>query len=150
MKRILSFCLTLAALTIDSFGAESADRVTLIQSNKTAAAFAKGMPLLETKEYKVHASRREAPGIAEIHAKDTDIIHILEGSAVLVTGGTAVETKNIAPDEFRGASIEGGQSRRLGKGDVIIIPPGVPHWFKEVNGPLLYYVVKVTSQAAKE
>src|ERR1043165_6043911 len=149
MKLILSFCFGLAVVTARSFGAESADPVTLIQSNKMAAAFAKGTPLLETKEYKVHARRRDAPGIAEIHTKDTDIFHVLEGSAVLVTGGTAVETKNIAPDELRGARIEGGQSRRLAKGDVIIIPPGVPHWFKEVNGPFVYYVVKVTSQVAK-
>ena len=136
-------------MMVRSLAAESGDAVTLIQSNKMAAAFAKGTPLLETKEYKVHASRRDAAGIAEIHAKDTDIFHILEGSAVLVTGGTAVETKSIGPDEFRGARIEGGQSRRLAKGDVIIIPPGVPHWFKEVNGPFVYYVVKVTSPAAK-
>ena len=48
-----------------------------------------------------------------------------------------------APDEVRGTAIEHGESRRLGKGDVIIVPSGTPHWFKEVDGPVLYYVVKV-------
>ena len=118
---------------------------TFIDSNKVAAAFTKGMPLVENSEFKVHASRREVPGVAEIHTRDTDIIHVLEGSATLVTGGAAVEPKVIAPDEIRGKEIKGGEIHRIGKGDVIIVPNGVPHWFKEVNAPLLYYVVKVTS-----
>jgi len=75
----------------------------------------------------------------------TDIIHVLEGSATFVTGGTAVEPKTIAPDEIRGKEIRGGELRRIGKGDVIIVPNGVPHWFKQVDPPLLYCVVKVTS-----
>jgi quercetin dioxygenase-like cupin family protein len=54
-----------------------------------------------------------------------------------------VDLKNTAPDEFRGQSISGGDTRQLKKGDVIIIPAGVPHWFKEVTNPFLYYVVKV-------
>ena len=53
-------------------------------------------------------------------------------------------SKNIAPDEIRGASIDGGQTFKLAKGDVIIVPNGVPHWFKEISGPFLYYTVKVT------
>jgi len=119
---------------------------TFINSNRVAAAFAKGMPLLESSEFKVHASRREAPGMVEIHTRDTDIIHILEGSATLVTGGMATELKTIAPNEIRGTEIQGGESRHIGKGDVIVVPNGLPHWFKQVDGPLLYYVVKVTGK----
>ena len=119
--------------------------VTHIPSAKMEAAFAKGMPLFENSEFKIHAGRRDAPGIAEVHARDTDIFHVLEGSATFVIGGTTVEPKTVGPDEIRAKEIQGGESRRLTKGDVIIIPKGVPHWFKEVDGPLLYYVVKVTS-----
>jgi len=121
------------------------DTTILVESNKVAAAFARGMPLIETNNFKVHASRREAPGMAEIHTRDTDVFYILEGSATFVTGGKAIGPKTVAPNELRGQRIEGGESRQLRKGDVIIIPNGVPHWFKEVHGPLLYYVVKVTS-----
>ena len=119
----------------------------VIESNKVAAAFAKGMPLIETNNFKVHASRREMPGVAEIHSRDTDVIYVLEGSAVFVTGGKAVDSKTVAPNELRGQRIEGGDARQIGKGDVIVVPNGIPHWFKEVNGPLLYYVVKVASPA---
>jgi mannose-6-phosphate isomerase-like protein (cupin superfamily) len=68
---------------------------------------------------------------------------VLDGSATIVTGGTATDPKTIATDEIRGASIESGQSRTLVKGDVMVIPNGTPHWFKEIQGPFLYYVVKV-------
>lgn len=88
-------------------------------------------------EFKIHASRRDSPGVAEIHTKDTDIIDVLAGSAMLVTGGTVAEPKTIASDEIRGKEIKGGESRRIGKGEVIVVPNGVPHWFKQVDGPLL-------------
>ena len=65
-------------------------------------------------------------------------------SATLVTGGTVVEGKTTAPDEIRGKEITGGEPREIKPGDVIIIPAGVPHWFKNVKGPVLYYVVKVS------
>jgi uncharacterized protein YjlB len=103
------------------------------------------MPLIEIANYKVHASHREGPGVVEIHTRDTDIIHVLEGSATLVTGGSIVEGKEIEPEEIRGMEIRGGESRIINKGDVIVIPNGTPHWFKEVKGPINYYVVKVRS-----
>jgi glc operon protein GlcG len=111
-----------------------------------AEAFAKGAVLFDgghERNYMVHASRREAPGTAEIHTRDTDIIHVLGGSATFVTGGTAVDPKTVAPDEIRGREILGGETRRLSQGDVIIVPNGVPHWFKQVDPPFTYYVVKV-------
>ena len=59
------------------------------------------------------------------------------------TGGTAVEAKEIEPNEIRGSRIEGGDMRKLSKGDVIIVPNNTPHWFKEVDGAFLYYTIKV-------
>jgi mannose-6-phosphate isomerase-like protein (cupin superfamily) len=81
--------------------------------------------------------------MAEVHTLDTDLIHVLEGSAVFVTGGTVVAPKTTAPDEIRGIEIAGGETRVLAPGDVIIVPAGTPHWFRDVRGPVLYYTVKV-------
>ena len=117
--------------------------VTVIAHDRVALAFAKGSPLVETGDYKIHASRRDGPGLAEIHTRDTDIAYVIQGSATLVTGGTAVDVKPTAPEELRGASITGGETRKLVPGDVVVIPNGVPHWFREVGAPFLYYVVKV-------
>jgi quercetin dioxygenase-like cupin family protein len=91
----------------------------------------------------VHASRREKPGQAEIHTKDADVIYVLQGAATFITGGEAIDAKTTAPDEVRGVSIRNGQTRQIAKGDVIIVPHGVPHQFLEVTDPFLYYVVKV-------
>jgi glc operon protein GlcG len=118
-------------------------KVAYFPAGQVSRAFEKGMPLLEIANYKIHASHREAAGVVEIHAKDTDIVYMLEGTAVLVTGGAIVEGKNIEPEEIRGRDIKDGQTKTISKGDVIVIPQGTPHWFKEVKGPINYYVVKV-------
>jgi glc operon protein GlcG len=123
----------------------TAASVATVPSAEVAAAFVKGRPLVETATYKIHASRRDAPGQAEVHALDTDILYVLDGTATLVTGGEAVAARETAPDERRGTAIAGGAPRRLAKGDVVIVPNGVPHQFTEVQGPFLYYTVKVTA-----
>ena len=119
--------------------------VTHFDSVDVTAAFAKGMPLIENGHFKIHASRRDKPGQAEVHSDDTDVIYVLEGSATFVTGGTVIDGKNTGTGEYRGAAIQNGDTRTLKKDDVIVVPNGVPHWFKEVNGPLLYYVVKISA-----
>jgi uncharacterized protein GlcG (DUF336 family)/mannose-6-phosphate isomerase-like protein (cupin superfamily) len=129
----------------------SALPVTYIESQKVSASFAKGAVLVGEDEnmmhaarnYMVHASHRDKAGVVEIHEYDTDIVYVLKGSAMLITGGTPVDTKTIAPHEFRAPTLNGGETRKIVPGDVVIIPNGVPHWFKEVEAPFDYYVVKV-------
>jgi glc operon protein GlcG len=117
--------------------------VSFFEKGKVRDAFAKGAVLFDASDkYMVHTSRREKAGMAEVHLKDADIIYVQEGAATLVTGGTVVDPKNVAADEVRGAEISGGETRQISKGDVIIVPAGTPHWFKEVPGPMTYYVVK--------
>src|SRR5216683_2395103 len=121
--------------------------VSYFTKKEVEAAFDKGAVLFDgekgARNYMVHASRREAPGTVEVHTRDADIIYVLKGSATIVTGGTMVDGKPIAADEIRGREITGGDTRQLVPGDVMIIPNGVPHWFKGIDGPFLYYVVKV-------
>jgi glc operon protein GlcG len=120
--------------------------VSYWKSGDVAPAFARGSVLFGDeggRNYMVHASHREGPGMAEVHELDADIIYVLEGSATFVTGGTVENGKTTAAHEIRGSSIKGGEERRIGKGDVLIVPNGTPHWFKEVSGPLNYYAVKV-------
>ena len=120
--------------------------VTFYDAETVQAAFSKGAVLAggsNGENYMVHASRREKSGMSEVHKLDTDIIYVLDGTAVFVTGGKPVDAKMTAPDEYRGQAIDGGETRSLKKGDVVIVPKGVPHWFKQVSGTFLYYVVKV-------
>jgi uncharacterized protein GlcG (DUF336 family)/mannose-6-phosphate isomerase-like protein (cupin superfamily) len=121
--------------------------ISYFSKAQTEAGFEKGSVLFDGdkggRNYMVHSSRREGPGLVEVHTKDTDILYVLKGSATVVTGGTMVGGKPIAPDEIRGNEITGGETHELVPGDAMIIPNGVPHWFKSVNGPFLYFVVKV-------
>ncbi len=130
------------ALSTDTNGTAAMSAVTFFDSKSVAAAFIKGQPLLETGEYKIHASHRDGPGKAEVHDHETDIIYVLEGTATFVTGGKVVDGQITAPGEIRGAGIEGGETRKLVKGDVVVVPQGVPHWFKDLKAPFNYYVVK--------
>lgn len=133
--------LTLCALALVRSRADSG--ITYIPADQVRAAFAKGAVLLNNGTYQIHASRREAAGQVEVHTKDTDIIYVLEGTTTFVTGGTMVGGKTVEANEIRGTDVTGGESRTLTRGDVIVVPNGTPHWFKQVSGPVLYYVVKV-------
>lgn len=116
--------------------------VTYLDATRVNASFAKGEPLLENGSFKVHASRRESAGQAEVHLHETDVIYVREGTATLVTGGTVTEPKTIAPGEIRGAAIANGEARTLAPGDVVVVPAGTPHWFRAVRAPFTYFVVK--------
>jgi uncharacterized protein GlcG (DUF336 family) len=131
------------SLTLGMGGAETPRAVTVIDHQVVAAGFEKGKVLVSMGNYMIHASHREKDGIAEIHTLDTDLIYVLDGSAAFVTGGTVPDAKVIEPNELRGSAIVGGASRRVVKGDVVVVPAGIPHMFTEVQGPLDYYVVKV-------
>src|SRR5262249_30168870 len=98
-----------ALLTWAFAGGPPQPAVVQIDHEKVAAGFAKGEVLLATNHFKIQAGRRDAPGLAEIHEHDTDIFHVLEGTATLVTGGTATEPNTISPGEIRGKAVTGGE-----------------------------------------
>jgi unsaturated rhamnogalacturonyl hydrolase len=125
--------------------APASEAVKLFSSAEVRAAFEKGSPLVahDGRNYSVIAGRRDKPGQSELHEKDMDVIYVVQGSATFVTGGKMVEGKTTAPGEVRGTAIDGGETHTLSKDDVIIVPPGVPHWFKDVQGVFFYFVVKV-------
>ena len=110
-----------------------------------AQDFVRGFPMLVNDRYRVQPGRRTGPGQVEVHDRDTDIFYVLEGSAAFVTGGTAVNSQRIGPGETRAERIDGGVTRQLSPGDVIVIPPGIPHQFIQVKGTFSYFVVKVAN-----
>ena len=116
---------------------------TFVDHDKVAAALAKGGPLVTASDVLVSGSHRDKPGQVEVHDKEMDVLYITDGSATFVTGGKMVGGKVSRPDQWLGTDITGGTTHKLVKGDVIVVPAGMPHWFKEVPGPLSYYVVKV-------
>jgi mannose-6-phosphate isomerase-like protein (cupin superfamily) len=116
---------------------------TFVDHDKVAAALAKGGPLVTASDVLVQGSHRDKPGQVEVHDKEMDVLYITDGSATFVTGGKIVGAKNTRPDQWLGTDITGGTTHKLVKGDLIVVPAGMPHWFKEVPGTVSYYVVKV-------
>jgi mannose-6-phosphate isomerase-like protein (cupin superfamily) len=74
------------------------------------------------------------------HTGYTAVVYVVSGAATMVVGGTV---KASAPDKFGGQSIQGGESHRISKGDVFIMPPDTIHWYKDVEAPFRYIEVPV-------
>jgi mannose-6-phosphate isomerase-like protein (cupin superfamily) len=121
------------------------DGVTHVPAKEVAAAqlVRPPAPIITAEHYLVMSVKRTEPGQSEVHAKETDVFYVIDGAATLITGGTIVDGKTTAPDQIRGASIKGGQSRHIAKGDIITVPKGLPHWISAVEGSVTYVVVKV-------
>jgi mannose-6-phosphate isomerase-like protein (cupin superfamily) len=120
-----------------------AGTVKYFSKDDVAASFAKGGTLVSEGNYKVMTAHRTDSGQVEVHRDFTDIFYIVQGSTNIVTGGKVIGGKAGNPAEARGDSIEGGETHRLSAGEAMVIPAGVPHWMKDVEGTLLYFVVKV-------
>ena len=141
MKLVFTF----AALLIPAVllnGADGPSKVVYVDHDKASSELAKGNVLVSKPDIKVQGGHRTGPGQVEVHEKESDALYILEGEATFITGGKMIGGKQTAPGQSRGTSIEGGETHHLTKGDVIVIPAGVPHWFKEVKPLVNYYVVK--------
>ena len=144
MKFFLALTTLLTAAVFLTAAGPSA--VTYVGHDKVTAALAKGGSLVSQPDLSVSCTHRVKPGNVEVHDKETDVFYVVEGDATFVTGGTIVGDKVTRPGQHAGSDIQGGQTQHLGKGDVMVIPAGTPHWFKEVPQSISYYVVKVLKQ----
>lgn len=87
------------------------------------------------------------------HDVVTEVYYIVEGSGTFVTGGTLLKpqkredssdtVKQLSGPGFAGSGIQGGVSRRVSKGDMIIIPAGTPHGFTDVQEAVTYTIVRI-------
>lgn len=142
MKYLLALTvLLMTAVWLTAAGGSAG--VTYVGHDKVAAALAKGGPLVSAPDLSVSGSHRAGPGKVEVHEKETDVFYVVDGEATFVTGGVMVGGKVTKPGQLMGSSIQSGVAHHLSKGDVIVIPAGTPHWFKEVPQSVSYYVVKV-------
>jgi hypothetical protein len=101
----------------------------------------------------VHRAKTDgrSKGGAIEHSQITEVYHVIEGNATLVTGGT-IETPRESPADGQvvkvlngpstgGGQVQGGVSRKVGPGDVVVIPPNTPHWFSEITSDQIVYLV---------
>ena len=78
------------------------------------------------------------PGMqgAAVHDHDAELFYIIDGAATIVTGGKLLNPTRPNANNSAGTAIEGGVSQALAKGDFVLVPEGVPHWFSEIKGSL--------------
>jgi mannose-6-phosphate isomerase-like protein (cupin superfamily) len=89
-------------------------------------------------------SRREGDGVVEWHETQADVFFVQSGTATLLVGGTLVGGETTEPHEKRNGTIQGGIRRKLSAGDVVRIPPKVPHQLLLDGAPnFTYFVIKV-------
>ena len=91
--------------------------------------------------------RTKAETSALIHNRVTEIYQIVEGAGTIVTGGsldspTATDLTRVNAGPSQTGTHRGGESRRVGPKDVIIVPAGLPHRFSELDGTIVYLVYR--------
>jgi len=100
--------------------------------------------------HRAKTAGRSAGGGIE-HSQITEVYHVIEGNATLVTGGTIENARESPPDgqvvkvlngpSTGGGVVHDGVSRKVGPGDVVVIPPNTPHWFSEITSDQIVYLV---------
>ena len=87
---------------------------------------------------------REGDGAVEWHETQADVFFVQSGSAILLLGGMMLNAETVGPHEKRNGSIQGGTRVKLSPGDVVRIPPRVPHQvLLEGSHEFNYWVIKV-------
>jgi len=97
-------------------------------------------------------TQAEGSAVAE-HDRVSEVYHVLDGSATLVTGADIVDWKRRPADNEavrllngpggNGASIRNGATYQLKAGDVIVIPAGVGHWFTKIDDHIRYLMIRI-------
>ena len=83
--------------------------------------------------YNVNMEHRIMGQAASVHETEAELFYVLDGAGTLVTGGKLKEEKRTNAENLTGSGIEGGVSKKVSKGDWIMIPAGVPHQYPSVD-----------------
>jgi mannose-6-phosphate isomerase-like protein (cupin superfamily) len=95
-----------------------------------------------TDQYSINVVHRVVGAGAIAHPGWSEVHHVIDGGATFVTGGTIVRPPAGSPAGTV-ATIDGGLSKHVSKGDVVIIPENSPHWYKDVDaGGVTYLEVR--------
>jgi mannose-6-phosphate isomerase-like protein (cupin superfamily) len=96
-------------------------------------------------DFKTHRFRmlyRDADGFPEQHDRIVDVVVVQSGEGTLLLGGKMIGTRAGGGEgEYVGTGIEGGERHPIGAGDVIHIPPKVPHSFLVPKGGHITYIL---------
>ena len=83
--------------------------------------------------YNVSLEYRAAVANAAVHETEAELFYVIDGAGTLVTGGKLIEERRTNAENLSGTGIEGGVSKRVSKGDWILVPAGAPHQYPAVE-----------------
>jgi len=151
---MVAFCMGWLARTTAQQKAP-APFITYFSHEKVDASFAKALAstgsgdLFARKDrqgrtWAVHSNSRGKADEGKLHSHEdwTGVVVIMSGGATFITPGTASTVQGFRETPAGGRLIGSGESHRVGKGDVVIIPPGAPHMYKNVEEPFRYLVIQ--------
>src|SRR5262245_7383053 len=151
--RALIICLSIMFVSISAHGqrtdhdpgqaknifVSSADVTALAAKAKSERKEGQGMvfqPIFSLAPWDVNLEYRAAVASANVHEREAELFYVIDGSATMVVGGKLVNEKRTNPQNRTGTGVEGGTSRRVAKGDFILVPENTPHWFSAIDGTI--------------
>jgi mannose-6-phosphate isomerase-like protein (cupin superfamily) len=150
--RVLTTALGLVLVSSTAFAQQApspAASRTMVSAADVAAMMAKAkaerkdtqpmmaQSMMQLAPYNVSLEYRAAVGTASLHETDAELFYVVDGSATLITGGKLTNENRTNAANRSGTGIEGGVSRRVAKGDFIMVPEGTPHWFSAIDGTVV-------------
>ena len=105
--------------------------------------------LLTLPPYSANIEYRASPGTAAIHETEAEFFYVVDGSGVIETGGTVVDSKRTNAHNIAGTALSGATARKVSKGDFLVVPQGVPHRVSQVDGVLVLESLHVPRGDAK-
>ena len=129
--------------------------ITYFSHEKVDASFAKAHASTGSRDlfarkdrqgrtWAVHSNDRGKADEGTMHSHEdwTAVVVITSGAATFITPGTASATSRAKETADGGQLIGPGESHRVSKGDVVVIPPDTPHIYKNIEEPFRYLVVQ--------
>jgi mannose-6-phosphate isomerase-like protein (cupin superfamily) len=129
--------------------------ITYFSHEKVDASFAQALASTGSKDlfarkdrqgraWAIHSNSRGKSDEGQLHSHEdwTGVVVIMSGAATFMTPGTASTVRGPRDTSEGGSLIGGGESHRVSKGDVVIIPPNAPHMYKNIEEPFRYLVIQ--------
>jgi len=119
-------------------GADIPALIAQAKANQKSPAVNSVVPIAVVGPYRVLLEYRTGLTPPTIHHGQAELVHVIQGSATLVTGGklTGVQSRPGAANES-GTGIEGASPQKLNTGDYVVVPTDTAHQFQDVQGEFI-------------
>jgi len=139
---VTSICLLVLVLAVSIWAQKgnapaapmiSAAEVQALEAKQPSDKNTTGQQMLKLGPYSINMEHRVMGQAAAIHEKEAELFYVIDGSGTIVTGGKLVDEKRTNEANLTGTSVQGGVSKKISKGDWILVPENVPHQIPNVD-----------------